>query len=208
MAKARLQLASQAVFRRTFVAAFVLVESAQVARIVRRVPPRWRVVRFMASIPYSLLVGLLVAALVTAVAAAVVRLVVRPLLERWLSPPADADMGQFHLAANERVVASSPARRSVGRGWPAGTLIRTNLRLWFLPHAHDGEIWSCPLDRLADVRAEPAAVSPVLIRDWPNRIAVRDDVGDEPALFAVSDPDAVLSWSRPAPAAAAGPSRS
>ncbi len=156
MAKARLQLAARTVFWRAFVAAFVLVHIVRVQWVMKRVRPRVRPLAFFYLIPGSLVRSFLIAAAVTAVAAVTVRLVVRPLLERWLSPRSDADMGQFHLAANERVVASSPARRSVGRRWPAGTLIRTNLRLWFLPHAHDGEIWSCPLDRLADVRAEPA----------------------------------------------------
>jgi hypothetical protein len=205
MAKARLQLASQAVFWRTFGAAFVLF---QFAALIGAMRGRRRILlNLLRFFPIGLMASIVVATMATAVAAVVVRLVVRPLLERWLSPPADPDMGQFHLAANERVVASSPARRSVGRGWPAGTLIRTNLRIWFLPHAHDGEIWSCPLDRLADVRAEPAAVPLGLIRDWPDRVAVRVD-GDETALFAVPDPPAVLSWSRPAPAVAGtGPAR-
>jgi hypothetical protein len=198
MSKARLQLAAQTVFWRVFGLAFALVQLLIAAELLhRRRPQRMRMRFFLGLIPTSIVLSILIATVVTFVAAILVRLIVRPLVERWHKPPADVDMGQFHLSANERVVGSSPARRSIGRRWPPGTLIRTNLRLWFVPQAHDGEVWSCPLDRLGRVDIEPAP--PVVlgfIRDWPPRISVHAEAGAETGRFAVPDPEAVLSWFR------------
>lgn len=216
MSKARLQLAAQTVFWRVFGLAFIVVQLLIAANLLRRRPPRMRMRFLIGLIPTSIVLSILVATVVTLIAAIVVRLIVRPLVEHWLEPPADADMGQFHLSASERVVGSSPARRSIGRRWPPGTLIRTNLRLWFVPHAHDCEVWSCPLDRLGAVEIEPAP--PVVlgfIRDWPPRIFVRSGAdagaGAETGRFAVPDPEAVLSWfqtSSSTPTATYRPTRS
>jgi hypothetical protein len=117
------------------------------------------------------------------------------LFRKWATP---GSAGLFHLAANERVVDSFPARRKSGWSWPAGTLVCTNLRLWFFPRAHDAEIWSRSLDAREEVRLEPPPqIDWGLIADWPDRLAFQDGDG-VPEVFAVADPDAVLPWFQPA----------
>jgi hypothetical protein len=112
------------------------------------------------------------------------------------------------MAASEQTLASSPARRAEGRRWVPGTLVRSNLRLWFFPRAHDAEIWSRPLDALHDIHLKPAPrIAWGYVQDWPERLALRvvcadgnrpratehPDDGDD-LLFAVPDPAAVLGW--------------
>ena len=61
--------------------------------------------------------ALLAGGVVTVLAIVLVRLVVRPLLKLWFSPSVDPACGLFHLAADEKIVASVSARRqSAGHG--------------------------------------------------------------------------------------------
>jgi hypothetical protein len=207
MTKRCIHLASGAVFLRCATAFFVLRELI-VWRWVQKLPirPGLRVLVFLFkdwATPHSLLYALLFAAVVTLLLDLWVRLVLRPMVGFWHAPRVDGSAGLFHLAANEWVVESSPGRRKSGWRWPAGALVRTNLRLWFVPRAHDAEIASQPLGALREARLEPApTVAWGYILGWPDRVALR--FGDvDPAVFAVPDPDAVLAWFAPDPAGAA-----
>ena len=155
--------------------------------------------------------ALLFGAAATSLVDLLVRLVIRPSVRSWHTPRTDGSGVLFHLSANERVVGSSPSRRKSGRLWPAGTLVLTNLRVWFFPRAHDGETWSVPLDEVGDVRLEPGPrLAGGMIAGWPSRLAIepRDEGGDEGGdeakakakaaeVFALDDPEAALSWFAP-----------
>lgn len=221
MTNRRVHLVSGAIFLRCALA-FFLVRELLVWRVIRRVRrrPGARLMLFLFekdATPSSMLQALIFAALVTSLLALWVRLVLRPLVMHWHSPWTDGSAGSFHLAAGERVVDSSPARRKSGWRWPAGTLVRTNLRLWFFPRAHDDEPWSLPLASVRGARLAPAPrFAWGFIDGWPDRVVLqagdvdRDggDAGGDRAVFvfAVPDPDAVVSWFPPAQAdAATGP---
>ncbi len=210
MTKWRLQVDTSAVFLRLAVYFFVLREAYVWVFRMRRMRARLgvRLVRFLFwkwATPHSVLYALLFAAAATTLLYLFVRLVLEPRVRAWLTPWTDGSAGLFHVAANERVLASSPGRRKAGRRWTPGTLVRTNLRLWFFPRAHDLDIWSQPLDVLRDVHLEPPpriargfilARNPIL--GWPERLSVQtagDGQGDgDHAVFAIPDPDAVLAW--------------
>jgi hypothetical protein len=150
------------------------------------------------SVRYSLVFAFVAALLLELFA----RQILHPLVLRWHAPRTDESDGVFHLAASERVIRSSPARRASRRTWAAGTLVLTNQRLWFFPRAHDAEIWSRPLSAVRGVRLEPAPrIARGLIVGWPDRLALqasgepRDGDGAEGhELFAIADPQAVLAW--------------
>jgi hypothetical protein len=203
MTKRHVHLNSGAVFLRSALAFFLVRELYVWSWIGRfRVRPRMRLLIFLfrkGATPRSLFYALLFAAFVTLALDLLVRLVLRPLVRHWHSPWTDGSAGLFHLSANERALDACPARRKSGWSWPAGTLVRTNLRLWFFPNAHDAEAWSRPLDALENVRLVPAPrFAGGLIADWPDRLALED--GDGVAeVFAVLDPDAVLDWFPTAP---------
>jgi hypothetical protein len=198
MAKPRVELDYHAVYWRTVALVFFVSQLAASLLMARRGRRGRRFLFFVRFSLPSLVFGLVAATLVTLVAGLVVRLIVRPLVARWHSPPIDESQGAFHLAPSEWVVQSCPARRSMGWRWPSGTLIRTNVRLWFFPRAHDDEVWSCPLNALRDVRLEPAPrVAWGLVRNWPDRVFIRSG-DDTPALFAVPEPDEVVAWLEPA----------
>ena len=149
--------------------------------------------------PHSILYALLFAAAATTLLYLLVRLVLEPLVRSWHTPWTDGSAGLFHVAANERVLASSPARRAVGRRWTPGTLVATNLRLWFFPRAHDVDIWSRPLDALREIHLEPGPrIAWGYIHGWPERLSLQaagDGQGDgDHEVFAIPDPDAVLAW--------------
>jgi hypothetical protein len=203
MTKRHVRLNSGVVFIRCAVAFFVVRELAVwrwVRRIRRRPADRLLVFLFRkGATPRSLLYALLFAGAVTLLLDLLVRLVIRPLARHWHAPWTDGSAGLFHLAANERVIDASPARRKSGWSWPAGTLVCTNLRLWFFPRAHDTETWSHPLAALEQVRLLPAPrIAWGLIAGWPDRLALRGGDG-VPEVFAIPDTDAVLPWFHPVP---------
>jgi hypothetical protein len=196
-----IHLNSGAVFLRCALA-FFAVRELVVWQWVRRFKPRGagRMRLFLTgrwATPRSLILALLFAAAVTILLEVWIRFVVWPIVRHWHTPLTDGTDGQFHLAANERTLDSCPARLKSGWSWPAGTLVRTNLKLWFIPRAHDAEIWSRPLSEVHDIRLEPPPrIAWGYLLGWPSRLAVQD--GDEaPELFAVADPEAVLAWFLP-----------
>jgi hypothetical protein len=223
MTRRGVHIQAGAVFVRLFWWFFVLREAYVWVRWIRpiRAAPGLRVLVFLFrkwATPRSLLFALLFAALATLVLELLVRMVLRPLVRHWHTPWTDESDGLFHLSAQERVVTSTPARRAGRRRghWLAGTLVCTNLRVWFFPRAHDAEIWSCPLDRLDAVHLEPAPrVAWGLIQGWPQRLALRavdaapggeGEGGGHLERFAVLEPEAVLTWFHPAEAVGAAPS--
>jgi hypothetical protein len=144
--------------------------------------------------PGSLLLALTVAGLATLLTDVAARLVAGPLIDRWLRPRADASEGLFRLAATERVLDSTPARRKMGRSWPAGTLVRTNLRLWFFPASWTAEPWASPAGGLCEVGLVPAPrLAWGLLRGLPDRVLIPSEQGPG-EVFAVADPRSVLSW--------------
>jgi hypothetical protein len=158
--------------------------------------------------PHSIVYALLFGALATGFLAMLVRLVIGPLVRRWHAPRGDESAGLFHVAANERVLFSAPCRRREGRLWLPGMLVRTNLRLWFFPRAHDAEIWSRPLAVLRNIHLEPERRTAWgCVHGWPRRLAL--DAGEPPyssnlhgdgtdegghEVFATAEPEAVLAW--------------
>jgi hypothetical protein len=219
LANRQLRLDTGAVFLRLAAVFFILREAyVWLARIRgMRAPLAVRLLFFVFrkwATPYSILFALLFATAATIVLALLVRLVVEPLVRHWHAPWSDGSAGLFHVAANERVLASVPARHRAGRWWMAGTLVRTNLRVWFFPRAHDAEIWSRPLASVRDARLEPAPrVAWGYLLGWPERLVLavpgpagsgngdgRKDEASE--VFALLNPAAALAWfERPAPAA-------
>jgi hypothetical protein len=220
MTKRQLRLDTGKVFLRLalvfFVVREVFVWLAWISRI--RAQPWMRLLVFLFhkwATPHSVVYALLFATLATVFLSFLLRFVISPLVRYWHAPWADESAGLFHVAANERVLVSSPARRKHARSWLPGTLVRTNLRIWFFPRAHDAEIWFRPLAALRNIHLEPAPrVGWGYVHGWPERLAL--DAGDASGnghghgnrdgdggreIFAVSDPESVLAWfERPTPA--------
>jgi hypothetical protein len=198
MTKRHVHVDTGAVFLRNALAFFVVRELVVWRWVLRlRLRPGRRLILFLfhkRATPRSLFYALLFAGAVTVVLDLLVGLVLRPLVRHWHAPWTDGSAALFHLSASERVIDSFPARRKSGLSWPAGTLVCTNHRLWFIPRAHDAEIWSRPLDTLREVRlVPPPRIAWGLIADWPQRLALQDGDG-VPEVFAVPDPEAVLPW--------------
>jgi hypothetical protein len=197
MTNRRIRLETGPVFLRCALTFFVVRELFVWRWVGRIIRPGARLRMFLFwkwATPRSVLFALIFAALATFLLDLSVRLVLRPLVRHWHTPWTDGSAGLFHLAANEWVVDSLPSRRKTGWLWPAGTLVCTNLRLWFFPRAHDAEIWSRPLAAVREARLVPAPrVAWGYIAGWPDRLAVEDGA-DAPEVFAVADPDTVLSW--------------
>ena len=159
-------------------------------------PSAWHTLRpFIRKSPGYFAFALGAAVLVTLGAALLVRFVIAPQLRRWLRPNAEPMHG-FYLSSRETVAAEIPARRAVGRSCPAGTLVVTDLRLWFFPTAWDAEPWSVPLERVQGARAVPAPpVLGGLVTGLPDRVEVRGAAGVR-ETFAVAEPEQVLGWFR------------
>src|SRR5262249_5946961 len=127
--------------------AFLLLVLSELGLWTRRLAHRpWiplgrRLAFMLLRSPFLCCMSFFVAGLVTVLADLLVRLVVRPMVPWGVTPPMDTENGSFHLEAHEVVEAASPARRSVGRRWLPGTLIRTSRRVGFVPRAWDAEPW-------------------------------------------------------------------
>jgi hypothetical protein len=147
--------------------------------------------------PRSLLYAMMAGAVATALAELIVMTLVRPLERTWLSPRVDGSAGLFQLSAREWVVAESPARRHLGWIWRAGTLIRSNLRVWFVAEGWNVTAWSVPIDGTTRARlvASPS-MGWGLVDGMPDLLQVKTE-GSEIEVFAVQDPTAVFSWFRP-----------
>jgi hypothetical protein len=208
MAKRGVHLDTRAVFIRLTLIIFIILEVRVWLSRIRliRAPFLIRLLVFLFrhwATPRSLITAPLIAAVATGVLYLLVRLVLDPLVRSWHTPWTDGSAGLFHVAANERVLASSPGRHAVGRSWMPGTLVRTNLRLWFFPRAHDADIWSRPLGALTEIHLEPAPRRVWgYLQGWPARVVLRAADGAQPERFAVADPEGVLAWFEP-PATAA-----
>jgi hypothetical protein len=219
MAKRQLRLDTGAVFLRLALGFFLLREAYVWLFSLRRfrARPGMRLLVFLfhkRATPYSVVYALLFATLATGFLYLLIRFLISPLVRHWHAPRADDSAGLFHVAANERVLASSPARRKQGRSWLPGTLVRTNLRLWFFPRAHDADIWFRPLGALRNIHLEPAPpVARGYVHGWPERLALDaseaggksngivngngNGDGDSSGgreVFALADPEAVLAW--------------
>jgi len=195
----QLEINARWVYLRSFLLVFLVCQIA-VWHHVQRLPPghRW-IVFFLgrgASIR-SLVLALLAGGVITLMAIVLLHLVLRPLLKLWFNPLVDTASGLFHLAANEKIIASVSARRQSGWAWHPGCLTVTTRRLWFFPGRWNQEPWSMALDevdRIAQERSVLAELPP--IRNWPLplRFCSRSGAG---AVFAVADPAAVLAWFNP-----------
>jgi hypothetical protein len=223
MTKRQLRLDSGAVFLRLALGFFLIRETYVWLHWIRRVRARqgMRLLIFLFhkwATPHSIVYALLFATVATGFLYLLIRLVIGPLVRHWHAPRADEAAGLFHVAPNERMLVTSPARRKHGRVWLPGTLLRTNLRLWFFPRAHDVDIWFRPLAALRNIRLEPAPrVGWGYVKGWPERLALeavaagRNGNGDSDGdggheIFAVPEPEAVLAWFEPLnPAARAIP---
>lgn len=196
----RLQVTRDALFTAVALPAFAFMLWARWQRIARFRPgsPIPRRVRFMIlHSPQYLLRAFFIAFIVTVIVELVVKLIVEPLVARWLLPRRhrdDAPPREFALAADEAIVAESPARLAVDRAWRPGTLAVSDRRLHFFPRGWDVEPWSLPLADLAAIHAVPAPrYTHGLITGMPDRLCFRSSDGSE-ALLALADPDAVVEW--------------
>ncbi len=194
-----LEIDARWVYLRSFLLAFVVCQIAvwhHLQRMPGRRPGHRLMLFFLAPKPTirSFGLALLAGGVVTVLAIVLVRLVVRPLLKLWFSPSVDTACGLFHLAADEKIIASVSARRQSGWAWHPGCLTVTTRRLWFFPSRWNQEPWSTLLadvDRIAPESSVLAELPP--IRNWPLplRLSSRSAGG---AVFAVADPAAVLAW--------------
>lgn len=126
------------------------------------------------------------------------RLILGPIVRNWLSPRVDHSEAHFQLSASESVEDAMPARRRRGRwSWEPGSLVRTNLHLWFFPTAWDSEP-----SRMSTSDTGRWALLPApsllwgLIQDLPERLAWTSTQG-QTEIFAVREPELVEKWLRP-----------
>jgi hypothetical protein len=203
MATRGVRLERSTLFWSTAVLVFVVRQVLVLDVIVRLVRPRRRLAFFLfhrLATPRSLLVAVAVAGLVTLLAELLVRLVVVPLIRAWLAPQCDSTAGLFRLGASEHVLESTPARRRQRGRWAAGTLIRTNRRIWFEPGGWDSEPWSVAAGEPVTAHRSPVrGLARGLLTGLPDRLAVRAEGVEE--VFAVAEPDAILAWFLPSGAA-------
>src|SRR5437016_5151855 len=121
MTNRRVHLRSGAVFLWSALAFFLgreLIAWRQTRRLARL--PRRRLLVFLfhkSMTPNSVRYGVLFGFGATFLLELLVRLFVQPLVRHWHAPRTDDSAGLFHVAANEWVVSSSPARRAAGRQW-------------------------------------------------------------------------------------------
>jgi hypothetical protein len=154
--------------------------------------PRWAIFFFYS--PRFLFIAFMVAAGCTIFADLVVRLIIRPAVLRWHAPVANGEAASFHLGAFESIVATTPARRQVGRNWGAGMLVRTTKRLWFFPNSSDHEPLCLPVGSWTDLKTVDAPRMFLgMVRDLPEYVRLtRDDHVDE--TFATADPGGTVAW--------------
>jgi hypothetical protein len=198
----QVQLEFGTVVRRVVILAMLV----QVARFWRRRQVNRRWIRhprtfglLLARSPFMLVIASVIGLLTAGVGYLLVRFVVQPLVWLWYNPRIDTAADSFYLSANEVVEDSLPARRAIGRRWQAGTLARTNQRLWFFPLSWDAEPWSATLGPELQLRSEPApSMGLGAVTGLPDLVCVQDAAG-KTERFAVAEPDAVLSWVGPCP---------
>jgi hypothetical protein len=195
----RVQLNAWSVFRKVAFVTFILLELLGWRRLAafRFRQPRHRLLIFLfhpAFTRRALLLSLIFAGLLTLLGVVLVRLVIRPALEFWLRPKTDPSVGSFHMGAGEQVLASVPARRRVGRAWQPGSLVLTDLRLWFFPESWSTEPWWVDRGDSLRVSTEPAPIAAWLpLRNWPETVVAETAAGRRDIL-AVLDPSVVAAW--------------
>lgn len=201
MSRPGVRLAFSSLLWRTTVLFFFLLQLARwvwIRRVVRR---NQAIAAMVIWTPRVLFYAFLLGAIVTVLADLLVRFVIRPLVRRWLSPPNEELVGSFHLDARERILRSTPARRSAGMLWPPGQLVLTDRKVWFFPSAWDAEPWSMPLDRCQDARTVEAPRFLLgFVTDLPERLQIPTGPGQH-ETFVLLDPDLVLSHVRESSAA-------
>jgi hypothetical protein len=203
-ARRSLEIDVRWIFSRALLAVFMLVQFVLWQRL-GRMPLRAMRHRGLWFAPVvvltfrALVLAVLLAGLFTLLCFLMVRIVLRPLLSFWLTPLVDPSWGLFHLAADEKIIASVPARRNAGWGWRPGALMLTNRRIWFFPSAWDNEPWALERDEVDRCETElPGWADFVPIRNWPEHVLLRARDGAAWS-FAVADPVAVLAWFASAP---------
>jgi hypothetical protein len=196
----RLQVTRDALFAAVALPVFAFMLWARWQRIARFRPASpipWRLRRMLLIAPHHLIRAFFIAFIVTVIVELVVRLIVEPLVIRWLVPRRhrdDAPPREFALAADEAIVAESPARLAVDRKWLPGTLALSDRRLFFFPRGWGADTWSLPLADLSTIHTVPAPrYTHGLITGLPARLSFRSRDGAE-ALVALADPDAVVAW--------------
>jgi hypothetical protein len=148
--------------------------------------------------PAALCLAFVTAAVVAVVADLIVRWIVRPVLARWYDPrPVDASLshaGVFHLASNEKIEGELPARLIDGRNRAPGSLVFTNKKLWFFPHAWDAAPQSIDRRQIAAIQLQPPPIAAWnAIKGWPDEITVHMNT-DQSVRFALADTSAFLDW--------------
>jgi hypothetical protein len=209
----QLELDARWVYLRSFLLVFVVCQIAvwhHIHRLPARRPGHRLMFFFLAprATLRSFLLALLASAVVTVLAILLLHLILRPLLKLWFNPPVDPASGLFHLAADEKIIASVSARRQSGWAWRAGCLTITSRRLWFFPTHWNEEPWSVALEEVDGVGPECSVLAEMPpFRNWPLPLRFSSHTGGG-AVFAVADPAAVLSWLNVSdPADTSGPGR-
>jgi hypothetical protein len=198
-ARKQLDIDARWLYWRLFLLFFVVFELIVWQRL-QRMPMRpagHRVLVFLfagRATPRSLELAIIAGGVLTLLAMLIVRLIVRPLLSYWLHPTTDLSGGLFHLTASETIIASVPARRSMGWMWKPGSLTLTTHRLWFFPAEYSDEPWYLPLDDVAEIVPErPSFAELAPVRNWPEHLRVSGRSGPD-AVFALAEPNVVLAW--------------
>jgi hypothetical protein len=183
------------------IAAFAIREMALLLIIVRGLPPgrRLRIFLFHPQVTRkSFWLAISLGFALTMLGELLNGLILRPIVRSWLSPRVDHTEVLFRLSAGEWVVDTIPARRQRGPwSWEPGSLVRTNLQVWFIPTAWDSEPWSI---RMSD--ADDAALVPApsllwgFVRDLPEWLVCTPGSGPS-AVFVMRDPKLVENWLRP-----------
>jgi hypothetical protein len=167
----------------------VLWESALILRIAQfGIPAKMKVGAIIRFAPLIAVWAFSVTVMACVASALLIRFVVSPLYLKWLRPPVDDSGVSFHLDVREGIIESVPARFRRDRLWRAGTLLRTDRRICFLPSAWDNEPLYLPADKVESVSlVEPPPLFWGFVRDLPMLLMVRTKEGVEYS-FAVAEP--------------------
>lgn len=194
----QLRLAFAAIVWRVMLG-FVLVKEYLHWSKIGRVPglqiPR-RIGYLLVKLPEALVVGLAVGLGTALVLSLLLRWLTQPRVIGWLQPRDDHSFAMpfaFRLEASEQIEGEWPARRLVGRSWKTGSLVLTDRKLWFFPHAWDQEPWwieRAGLETRLGTVPTPA-MSWGYVSGLPDRLTVRH--GHRTECFALLDPELVLA---------------
>lgn len=194
----KLRFAFQAAVWRIGLGIFAVKELIYLGKL-RRFPgqPLTRKVGYVLSkIPESVFVSLVAAVVVATLLELIVRYLTQPRMTGWLRPRDDGSFAMpyaFRLDATERAEAEWPARHLSGRKWMPGTLVLTDRKLWFFPHAWDAEPWSVSREVAAAAIGRESAPPMTwgFVEGLPDRVVLQTRGRRD--LFAVLEPDLVLA---------------